>query len=407
MNSNEDQIAEIIYNQLQDISLSVDEQRLLETWLQVPANRLLFEREINAEELKEYLLVLMDKEATGRALARFEEKVFGKARAVVSSPAVHRVSFMRRAWVRYAAALILLAGAWFLFRTTKRARVLPAPAVTITDVAPGGNKATLILADGSSITLDSANTGRLASQGGTKIIKTANGKIEYEQGGSATGGVFQNTMRVPRGGQYQLTLPDGTKVWLNAASSISYPTAFVGKERSVSVGGEVYFEVAKKANMPFRVKVGDRTTILVLGTSFNINAYNDEADIRTTLLEGRVRVQQQLRSRDLAPGQQSVTSGIGVSPPGNAIRVVENVDVDRVMAWKNGYFDFENVRFEEVMRQLQRWYEIDVVYSNGIPDIPLGGEISRNLKLSDLLKGLEGAGVKFRLEKGRRLVVFQ
>lgn len=406
MNSNGDQIPEIIYNHLQGNSLTADQQMLLETWLQVPANRLLFEREINAQELKEYLSVMMDKEATGRALARFEEKVFGTAQADGPPRAAHRVHFMRRAWVRYAAALILLTGAWFLFRTTKKARVLPAPAVAITDVAPGSNKATLILADGSSITLDSANMGRLANQGGTKIVKTANGKIEYDQGGPAAGEVFLNTMRVPRGGQYQLTLPDGTKVWLNAASSISYPTAFVGKERTVSVGGEVYFEVAKKANMPFRVKVGDRTTILVLGTSFNINAYDDEADMRTTLLEGSVRIQQQQRSRDLAPGQQAVTSAIG-SPAGNTIRVVENVDVDKVMAWKNGYFNFESVRFEEVMRQLQRWYGIDVVYPNGIPDIPLGGEISRNLKLSDLLKGLEGAGVKFRLEKGRRLVVFQ
>jgi ferric-dicitrate binding protein FerR (iron transport regulator) len=392
---------------LQGISLSADEQRLLEAWLQVPANRLLFETEINAEELKEYLTVLMDKEATGRALARFGENAFGKAQTPGPSQTSHRVHFMRRAWVRYAAALILLTGAWFLFRTTKKAKDLPAPAVATSDVAPGSNKATLILADGSSITLDSANTGRLASQGTTKIVKTANGKIEYDQGGTATGEVFMNTMRVPRGGQYQLTLPDGTKVWLNAASSISYPTAFVGKDRMVSVIGEVYFEVAKKANMPFRVKVGDRTTILVLGTSFNINAYDDEADVRTTLLEGSVRIQHQVKSRDLAPGQQAVTSGAGVFAAADAIRVVEKVDVDKVMAWKNGYFDFDNVRFEEVMRQLQRWYEIDVVYSNGIPNIPLGGEISRNLKLSDLLKGLEGAGVKFRLEKGRRLVVFQ
>ena len=407
MNSNGDQIPEIIYNHLQDIPLSVDQQRLLEIWLQVPANRLLFEREINAEELKEYLSVLMDEEATGRALAGFEEKVFGKVQAAAPSPAAHRVYFMRRAWVRYAAALILLTGAWFLFRTIKRARVLPAPAVAITDVAPGGNKATLILADGSSITLDSANTGHLANQGGTKIVKTANGKIEYDQGGPATGEVFLNTMRVPRGGQYQLTLPDGTKVWLNAASSISYPTAFVGKERTVSVGGEVYFEVAKKANMPFRVKVNDQTSILVLGTSFNINAYEDETAVRTTLLEGSVRIQRPQKSTVLSPGEQAMTPTRGAASAGDQIKVVEKVDVDKVMAWKNGYFNFEDMPFEGAMRQLQRWYDIEIVYPNGIPDIPLGGEISRTLKLSGLLKGLEGAGVKFRLENGRRLVVLR
>jgi ferric-dicitrate binding protein FerR (iron transport regulator) len=217
-----------------------------------------------------------------------------------------------------------------------------------------------------------------------------------------------NTMHVPKGGQYQLTLPDGTKVWLNAASSITYPTAFSGSQRSVTISGEAYFEVAKKVNSPFHVKVGDREEVQVLGTSFNVNAYEDESDIRTTLLDGKIRIEQQQRSVVLAPGQQArLRAGLPATASGPAIKVIGHADIDKVMAWKNGYFNFEDMQFGEAMRQLARWYDIDVVYENGIPDIPLGGETSRNLKLSDLLKGLAGAGVKYKLEQGRRLIILR
>ena len=217
-----------------------------------------------------------------------------------------------------------------------------------------------------------------------------------------------NTMHVPKGGQYQLTLPDGTRVWLNSASSITYPTAFSGSERSVTISGEAYFEVAKKVNSPFHVRIGDRAEIQVLGTSFNVNAYEDETDIRTTLLDGKIRIEQQQRSVVLAPGQQArLHTGLPATASDPAIRVIGHADIDKVMAWKNGYFNFEDMPFGEAMRQLARWYDIDVVYENGIPDIPLGGETSRNLKLSDLLKGLAGAGVKYRLEQGRRLIILR
>ena len=174
----------------------------------------------------------------------------------------------------------------------------------------------------------------------------------------------------------------------------------------MKVSGEAYFEVAKMANSPFHVRIDDLADILVLGTSFNVNAYEDEPDIRTTLLEGKIKIERQQESRILAPGQQA-----RVSPPATAsgpvVRLVEHVDTDKVMAWKNGYFNFENIRFDEAMRQLARWYDIDVVYENGVPDIPLGGETSRDLKLSDLLKGLAGAGVKYRLEQNKRLVILR
>ena len=220
--------------------------------------------------------------------------------------------------------------------------------------------------------------------------------------------VLMNTMQVPRGGQYQLTLPDGTKVWLNAASSISYPTAFTGRERKVTIMGEAYFEVAKKPGMPFHVKIGDRAEVLVLGTSFNVNAYENEADIRATLLDGSIKIERKEKGLVLTPGQQAqLSAGPPATAAGGTIRVVDHADIDKVMAWKNGYFNFDDTHFNEAMRQLERWYDIEVVYENGIPDIPLGGETSRNLKLSDLLKGLKGAGVNFRLEHGRRLVVLR
>jgi len=245
--------------------------------------------------------------------------------------------------------------------------------------------------------------GVIARQGGSSIVKTAGGRIVYRSSdatrdkapeSAGAGETMMNTMRTPRGGNYRLTLPDGTQVWLNAASSITYPAAFTGKQRNVRISGEVYFEVVKNKELPFMVSVDGGADVEVLGTGFDVNAYTDEGSVKTTLLEGSVRVCKVV----LKPGQQAQVSQQKVS-------VVNNVDIDKVMAWKNGLFNFQDVSLREVMRQLERWYDIEVVYRKNVPDIRFEGEISRNINLSDLLKVLARADVKFSIEGGRRLVV--
>jgi transmembrane sensor len=414
MSIDKDRIADIIYQHLQGLTLSDEQQALLAAWLENIVNKEIFDRTLDEGEWREYARIMLDKELTQRALATFAATAFDNPLVKELHPRMSPMSRISRNWLRYAAILLLIAGpGLYLYRYTHNRKTAPASvqAVVSNDVAPGTNRAVLVLGDGTQISLDSAGNGALASQGRTKIMKTGGGQIVYEPnaaGSKAGAAVLMNTMHVPKGGQYQLTLPDGTKVWLNSASSITYPTAFSGSERSATISGEAYFEVAKKVNSPFHVRIGAQAEIQVLGTSFNVNAYEDETDIRTTLLDGKIRIEQQQRSVVLAPGQQArLRTGLPATASDRRINVIGHADIDKVMAWKNGYFNFEDMQFGEAMRQLARWYDIEVVYENGIPNIPLGGETSRNLKLSDLLKGLAGAGVKYRLEQGRRLIILR
>jgi len=264
------------------------------------------------------------------------------------------------------------------------------------DVAPGGNKATLTLADGSMIVLDDAKNGTLTQQGASKVIKL-DGKVLYDPASERTKKVVYNTIATPKGGQYQLELPDGSLVWLNASSSIHFPTSFTEKERKVEITGEAYFEVAKDASKPFIVAVNS-SEVQVLGTHFNVNAYNDEEEVRTTLLEGSVKFVDGNNTSLLQPGQQSQLTKNG------SVKVVSNVDVDEVMAWKNGLFSFENAGIETIMRQLSRWYDVGIEYKGKTDDIFVA-EMSRNIKLSDALKALELTGrVKFEID-GKKIVV--
>ena len=264
------------------------------------------------------------------------------------------------------------------------------------DVSPGRDKATLTLADGSTIVLDDAKNGTLAQQGNSKVIKFG-GKISYDPTNKNSKEIVYNTISTPKGGQYQLELPDGSLVWLNATSSIRFPTSLVEKERRVEITGEAYFEVAKNRDNPFIVTVNN-SEVQVLGTHFNINAYNDEDDVRTTLLEGSVRFVDGANTTILKPGQQSQ-----LTKNGN-VKVVSDVDVDKVVAWKNGLFDFDNAGIETVMRQLSRWYNVDIEY-NGKTDDLFIAEMRRNIKLSDALKALELTGkVRFEIE-GKKIIV--
>ncbi|MBN9384960.1 MAG: FecR domain-containing protein [Chitinophagaceae bacterium] len=323
-------------------------------------------------------------------------------KAIAGSENIHTIK--RTRWTRYAAAALLLLAGLAVYRygtknhITQIAHVTPPPSPVMQDVLPGQNKAILILGDKSVVPLDSLANGATVLQGGMKIVKEAGGKIDYvpAQGPGQDGVIPRNTVRTPRGGQYQLVLSDGTRVWLNAASSITYPARFTDSDRTVSISGEAYFEVAKNTGSPFFVKIDNSDSkVEVLGTHFNINAYEDESAIKTTLLEGKVKVSGGNASVILKPGQQS-----------SGTRVNDKVDVTQVMSWKNGVFTFEGKTIQQVLRELARWYDLTIVYGKEIPDIKLRGEMGMNLNLSQVLKGLAAMEVICRLEPGKKLLVF-
>ncbi len=270
-----------------------------------------------------------------------------------------------------------------------------APGVKDT-IKPGGNKAVLTLSDGSSIILDSSQRGTLTKQGNAKVIKLNTGTLAYNVGNENNAAIVYNTLSTPSGGQYQLILPDGTKVWLNSASSIQFPTIFKGNQRNVSVTGEVYFEVAKNPAMPFKITVKDME-VSVLGTHFNIMAYNDESSMNTTLLEGSIKVSKNGLNKMLVPGQQSKISKSG------AISIVEP-DMEEVMAWKNGWFHFDAYDIQKVMRQISKWYDVEIIYEGKIPTGHFSGQVSRANDISQVLKIMQSGGVRFKID-GRKVIV--
>lgn len=335
---------------------------------------------------------------------RIVTAMFGRSMGTVATPEqpvtkVIPLRSYRKVW--WAAAGILLLGGAGIWAWQHQ----PAPAPVAesrqqryrNEVMPGTNRAMLTLADGSVIALDSAGNGVLGRQGAVKIIKQANGELAYV--GNSSGEVMFNTMSTPRGGQYHLTLPDGTQVWLNAASSITYPAAFTGKERKVTVKGEAYFEVTPNAHMPFRVGAGN-TEITVLGTRFNVNAYTEEPAIRATLVDGVVSVAAGKNSTLLRPRMQA---RVGKD---NVLNVTENIDTDETIAWKNGFFQFTDADMPTVMRQIEKWYDVNVSYEGAIPEKSFGGGMQRSLPLTKVLGILEENGVKFKIE-GKNIIVLK
>ena len=298
-------------------------------------------------------------------------------------------------WLRSAAAVIIIAavalGGHYLLKTDKHGQSQMAKN-EFKNINPGGNKAVLTLADGRRVVLDDAQNGQLATQAGVVISKAADGQIVYKISGAENTGLptLQNTISTPRGGQYQVILPDQTSVWLNSASTISYPAAFTGQERLVSLTGEAYFEVAKNEKMPFKVRSGLQT-VEVLGTHFNVNAYPDEPNKLTTLLEGSVKLVTPASSIRIAPGEQGVVLNDGVL-------LKRRVDIDRELAWKNGLFSFEGQDIRAIMRQISRWYDIEVVYDKNLPEEKYYGEIARSSKLENVFKILELNNLAFRME---------
>ena len=265
------------------------------------------------------------------------------------------------------------------------------------EILPGGNKAVLTLSDGSSIDLGNAGNGKLANDGNTEILKKEDGRLDYQHAGQYQASIAFNTLQTPRGGQYQITLSDGSKVWLNAASSMRYPVRFSDQERRVEISGEAYFDIAKDSKRPFIVKINDME-VQVLGTQFNINGYQDESGIRTTLLEGAVQVTASGEEKKITPGQQAVYQ------KGQKLHISNEVNLEETVAWKDGHFQFENSDIRSVMRQLSRWYDMDVRYEGEVKKHFIGG-ISREVNLSKVLSMLEQTGeVSFNIE-GRTIIV--
>ncbi|NML37817.1 DUF4974 domain-containing protein [Chitinophaga sp. G-6-1-13] len=323
-------------------------------------------------------------------------------RAILGTPTTVRRSFPLRRMIAIAAAVavLLTIGAWWLWRPHPAVPVIAKKSAPAVRPEKDTEVATLTLADGRHIPLDSLMNGEVATDGGADIA-FKDGQLSYNRAGKEADPNAFNVIHTPRGKQFHVVLADGTRVWLNAATTLRYPAMFSAKERVVEVTGEAYFEAAQQATAPFRVVVPGQATIQVLGTHFNVNAYPEAGSVKTTLLHGAVRV-----AATAAPDAPVVLS------PGQQARVrdarnivVAKVDTDHVMAWKNGIFNFEGVALKEVMDELSRWYNVEVVYEKGIPDIHFFGELSRSLPLTDVVKALEDSKVHIRMEGAGRMVV--
>ncbi|MGN6531533.1 MAG: FecR family protein [Ginsengibacter sp.] len=319
-----------------------------------------------------------------------------------------KIRFINRVYVRISAAavvfIIVFASLFYVFNESSSEHNHDAIAKnqkqnivnSSHDALPGSNKATLTLADGSVIDLDSAKNGTLIRQGNIKIIKGDDGQILYDLDQKKSDGAGYNTISTPRGGKYEIVLSDGSKVWLNAASSLKYPASFSGKIREVTLTGEGYFEVAKNALMPFHVKVNDMT-IEVLGTHFNVNAYDDESVVATTLLEGSVKIRSGLSPSSvnqtimLTPGEQADLTKTG------RLKINRHANTEEAVAWTNDNFEFNNADIPDIMRQLSRWYDVEVEYNGFIPNRRFTGKISRNLSLSQVIGMLQYTGVSMEI----------
>lgn len=359
------------------------------------------EEEMRIEELKRTVIMLGNVSHEHLRDKHFEELQQKIAKSSIIPLLTRKKRTIWKPVMAAASVIIVMSAVAVLFRQASK----PVKSNAIAqknDIRPGRNKAVLTLANGQKITLTDSVNGQIAVQANVKIAKTANGQIAYELPNGVTDDDLApgyNTIEAPTGGQWQVILPDQSRVWLNAKSSLTYPTYFSGNERKVELKGEAYFEVAHNAKMPFKVSSRGQT-VEVLGTHFDIMAYDDDEIMKTTLLEGSVKISNNGYSRILVPGEQAQVSDAGT-------KVTNEIDLEDVMAWKNGYFKF-NDNLENVMRKISRWYNIEIKYANNVdPSLRFGGKISRYKNLSSALKIMELTGnVHFKVE-GRRVTVMQ
>jgi transmembrane sensor len=412
-----DHITDLIIKHLQE-TITAAETQTLEQWrLADTKNQVLYEQFMNSEWLHDQLV------AHGESEQRIKVQVYAQLPEVQDALTVPP----KRLWMRYAsiAAAVLVLGFvgmwwWWPEKTTKTNVVTEQQTPVAAVIPAGGNKATLTLADGTVIDLDKAGNGEIAKQGKTSVSKKEDGQLEYQLAKKSNGqqAITYNMLTTPRGGQYQLLLPDGSKVWLNAASSIRYPTAFAAKERRVEVSGEAYFEIAGDAVKPFTVTIfpADGSSrggeVEVVGTHFNINAYGDEQAIVTTLLEGKIRITPINVVKDQSVGtdiknQKPETKNYKLLLPGEEaqignkadITIRKNVDTEAAVAWMKGFFDFHNAGIKSVMKQVSRWYNVDIQYMSAVPAQTFEGSLDRNIPLNELLDQLQKMGTtQFQIE---------
>lgn len=387
-----DQIVILLQKQLRGEALTIEEEDKLESWKKSRPENLKLYHQVNdpvgmKDLLRQWHSIELTRESNQKRLIKEVSEIQND-----EMPVANKVHFMRR-W-GWAAAVIFLLGvsvlAFFLRDNKVKDNI-----VQWQDIGPGSNKATLILANGSSVTLDS--TGSRVIQQGNTAIQQHNGQLQYHAGKNLTDAGY-NTLSTPRGAQFRVTLSDGTKVWLNSASSLKYPAAFTGKERTVELQGQGYFEVAKNADQPFKVRVNNME-VNVLGTHFDIMAYPDEKMVNTTLLEGAVQVHNGEELQLLKPGQQAILN------KENQQLSVQSVAVNKVVAWKEGLFVFNNMDLPTILREISRWYDVEIVYEV-VPNGKLyGGGISRHLQLSEILHFLEANGINQFKIVGRKVIV--
>jgi transmembrane sensor len=323
-----------------------------------------------------------------------EQRLLNRLRPVMKQQQVKRSRYRRYLVAASVVALIAVAGIAGLWqRHSSSPKNITAVHTPAKEIPPANKKALLTLADGSTIALDDAANGAIGRQGGVRVIKNTKGQLSYqaEEAGEA---VVYNTLTVPRGGQFQVVLPDGTKVWLNSASSLRYPTAFKGADRKVILQGQAYFEIAGNASHPFKVQANEME-VVVLGTRFDMMAYADEPTINATLLDGKIKVQDQV----LRPGQQAVLALAGHQ------LTVKEADINKIMAWKNGLFVFNNMDLPTILREIARWYDVEIVYHTAPGKELYGGGISRNLNLSAVLHVLEENGTNHFKTDGNKVIV--
>jgi ferric-dicitrate binding protein FerR (iron transport regulator) len=369
------------------------EKALVEKWyenLESSAGKLKLEetRDIDASEK--------------RSLVELQGKIqLRKRLAEVSTREAHTsmLSGRTRIWLAAAVVALLVASATLLVfnHSPTSERLTVTGQLTQADVPPGGNKAVLTLSNGATITLDSLQNGLVSVQGKTRIVKQNSGQLAYQTAGIDPKKPLYNTITTPRGGYFEVVLPDGSHVWLNAASSIRFPAAFPDGAREVQVTGEAYFEIARKSDRPFRVRV-NKMTITVLGTHFDVMAYQDETAIRTTLVEGSVRITQGDAAMTLTAGQQLSLNQMG------DMKLMTSAEINKVIAWKNHLFWFENDDIQTIMRQLARWYNVAVEIKGTIPG-HFTGSLPRNVPVSKVFEVLQQTGsIHYKIEPGRIIV---
>lgn len=387
---NKEYVISLFQNYLRDTA-TTEELQQLELALRDPVNEEMLKELIDKSYFQ---LSQVQLSAIPDALAKENSFNFIIAQPQNKKP----VKLWRRMSIAASILLFLSVGSYFLFtKQPAQQNVQNQP----NDISAERNKAILTLSNGQQILLNDAKNGTLAKQGNTVINKTNDGAIAYngQRAESSVAGadIEYNTITVPRGSTYKLTLTDGTKVWLNAISSLKYPTSFKGRERNVEIVGEAYFEVAHNKQKPFHVKAAGQT-VEVLGTHFNINAYPDEEKIKTDLLEGSVKVSKNKESALLKPGQASVILA-------NQSKIlVRNADVQSAVAWKNGLFSFKRADLKTVMRQISRWYDVDVSYQGEIPETAITGTIDRNLSAAKALEIISNLGVSYKSE-GKKVII--